>query len=78
MINTKRWINQLVMTPANRWAANTVVALCDDGSAWRLEDHGFQGGGRWQQLPPIPQHDLNGPEMLIAEASCQESNPEER
>lgn len=80
MVN--RRIVQIMATVENRWNYGTVLALCDDGSAWRLVEGGDILNRDWIALPPIPQHDLNWPgmptEMLIARASCLKSNLEER
>ena len=77
-----RRIVQIMATVENRWNYGTLVALCDDGTAWRLVEGGDILTREWMALPPIPQHDLNWPwlpaEMLVAKASCQELNPEER
>lgn len=35
---------------------SSILAVCDDGTVWRIPD-GRGRGGSWQQMPPIPQDD---------------------
>lgn len=35
---------------------SSILAVCDDGTVWRIPDGRGRRGG-WQQMPPIPQDD---------------------
>ena len=45
------------MTPETResYYDELVVAVCNDGSAWRLNNK----GNAWEELPPIPQDETS-------------------
>ena len=44
----------------------SLVALCDDGTLWSAQTTSATGGGRWddwQELPKIPQREVEIPDM---------------
>jgi hypothetical protein len=52
---TERRIVQVAHSINNQYNNQTVIAACNDGTAWSTWGIGDRPWTPWQQLPPIPQ-----------------------